>query len=327
MPRRCRMDQTDSVHHVMARTVEGRPLFADDSDRAAFVSRLSDACSGSSTAVIAWALMDNHLHLLVRCGDRPLSQFMQIVLGGYARYFNDRHRRKGHLFQGRFKSILVNDSLYLLTAVRYIHLNPVAAGIVADLDELDVYPWTGHRALIGGCRIEGQDTNMVFRNLPALGSCSDPAEAYRALMRSSSSPVDYVGSAYLLGLDGLHSASWEDILARSDSQRTPVLGDLDRCRGNAREAGRELAGRVRDRSVSHQRVEAILDEITTKWGVSIDQLRGRSRKGPVTEARRQAAVRLVREAGFSMADAGRALGISKQSIGYLVEKALGWKQS
>lgn len=112
---------------------------------------------------LAWALMPTHFHLLFRTGHVPLWRVMHRVLTGHAVYFNLRHERVGHLFQNRYRSILVEEDLYLTTLVRYIHLNPVTAGIVANLEALDSYPWTGHAALVGGARAEPfHDTRRVL---------------------------------------------------------------------------------------------------------------------------------------------------------------------
>ncbi len=98
--------------------------------------------------VYAWALLPNHAHLLLRIGAQGLPQFMRRVLTGYALGYNRRHQRVGHLFQNRYKSIVVEEEPYFCELVRYLHLNPVRAGVVPDLRALARYPWTGHSALL-----------------------------------------------------------------------------------------------------------------------------------------------------------------------------------
>jgi hypothetical protein len=88
----------------------------------------------------------------------PLSYFMRRLLTGYAVSFNRRNKCAGHLFQNRYKSIVCEEEPYLLELVRYIHLNPLRAGMVANLDALDHYRWSGHAVLIGNRRLDGQDT-------------------------------------------------------------------------------------------------------------------------------------------------------------------------
>lgn len=94
-------------------------------------------------------MLPNHFHVLLRSGLAGLSLLMQRALGGYARKFNRFHHRHGHLFQNRFKSVVVEENAYLLELVRYIHLNPVRAGLLADVAALDGYPWMGRARLVG----------------------------------------------------------------------------------------------------------------------------------------------------------------------------------
>ena len=93
--------------------------------------------------------MSNHVHILLRSGDMGIATVMRKLLTWYALYFNRRHRRTGHLFENRYKSILCEEEPYFLELVRYIHLNPVRAGIVADMKALDGYPWSGHHVIVG----------------------------------------------------------------------------------------------------------------------------------------------------------------------------------
>ena len=90
-----------------------------------------------------------HFHILLRTGPTPLSKTMRRLMTGYAVTFNKRHKRSGHLFQNRYKSIVCEEDPYLLELIRYIHLNPLRAKLVQDLEELDKYPWAGHSAILG----------------------------------------------------------------------------------------------------------------------------------------------------------------------------------
>jgi len=116
----------------------------------------------SKSPIYAWALMTNHAHILVRSGPRGLPGFMRRLLTGYAGSFNRRHRRHGHLFQNRYKSIVVEEDPYLLELVRYLHLNPLRAGVVPDLRALARYPWTGHSAVLGTVPRPWQATGEVL---------------------------------------------------------------------------------------------------------------------------------------------------------------------
>ena len=139
MPRKSRIDAPGALHHLVLRGIERKAIFKDDLDYQNFLKRLGKVLTETSTACYAWALMANHVHVLLRTGTVPISTVMRKLLTGYAQQFNRRYRRHGHLFQNRYKSFLCEEDPYLLELVRYIHLNPVRAGIVKDLKGLSNY--------------------------------------------------------------------------------------------------------------------------------------------------------------------------------------------
>lgn len=149
MPRQRRLDAPGLLQHVMARGIERREIFRDDKDRKSFLDRLADILEETQTQCYAWALIPNHFHLLLGTGSTPLSKVMRRLMTGHAVTFNKRHKRSGHLFQNRYKSVVCEEDPYLLELIRYIHLNPLRARLVHDLRELDKYPWTGHSAILG----------------------------------------------------------------------------------------------------------------------------------------------------------------------------------
>ena len=149
MPRHARIDNPGLLQHVIARGVNRSNIFLDDTDREMFVERLSDLLNETHTTCYAWALLNNHFHLLVVPTEATLATFMRRLLTGYAVVFNLRHGRSGHVFQNRYKSIVCDGNSYLLELIRYIHLNPIRAGIINDLTDLKSYSWCGHRQLLG----------------------------------------------------------------------------------------------------------------------------------------------------------------------------------
>jgi REP element-mobilizing transposase RayT len=136
MPRRSRIDAAGALHHVMVRGIERGAVFQNDADRDHFLERLGEILQDTQSLCYAWVLIPNHFHLLLRTGPVPISTVMRRLLTGYALWHNLTHRRHGHLFQNRFKSILCQEDVYLLELVRYIHLNPIRAHLVGDLKEL-----------------------------------------------------------------------------------------------------------------------------------------------------------------------------------------------
>jgi REP element-mobilizing transposase RayT len=162
MPRKARIDAPGALHHIIVRGIEKKPIFRDKLDRDNILQRLDTILEESRTPCYAWALMPNHLHLLLKTGLKPISTVMRQLLTGHAVYFNRRHKRNGHLFQNRYKSILCQEDAYLLELVRYIHLNPLRGGIVHSSQELKRYPYGGHSSMMGKCKQPWHMTNYVL---------------------------------------------------------------------------------------------------------------------------------------------------------------------
>lgn len=146
MSRPPRLDATGSVTHVVARGNERRPLFRDDADREQYLGLLGEACGRHGARAFAYCLMPNHVHLVLQTGESPLAGLVHEVHSRYARYFNRRYDRAGHLFQGRYQGLLVDREAYLLEVVRYVHRNPVKARLAARPED---YAWSSHRAYLG----------------------------------------------------------------------------------------------------------------------------------------------------------------------------------
>lgn len=163
MPRKARIDAPGALHHIMVRGIEKRDVFYDDRDRNIFIKKLGNIVSDSKTYCLAWALMPNHVHMLLRTGLTPISKVMQRLLTGYAVVFNRRHKRHGHVFHNRYKSILCEEEVYLLELVRYIHLNPLRAGLVQNYQKLKYYFYTGHGSILGVYDREWQNVEYVLK--------------------------------------------------------------------------------------------------------------------------------------------------------------------
>jgi putative transposase len=148
----------------MARGVDGRQIFADDSDRRLFLATAGRLTKGSSGTILAYCLMGNHFHFALRVGSVPLSRIMHRLLTTYVMAFNFRHDRDGHLFQARYKSVLCLDDAYLLGLIRYIHMNPVRAGLVAAPHD---WPWSSHRMYAKGNSAGNADFNPWPEPLPS----------------------------------------------------------------------------------------------------------------------------------------------------------------
>jgi len=180
MPRKARIDAPGALQHIICRGIERRNIFSDDVDKNNFVARLGRVISETQTPCYGWALIDNHFHLLLKTGNVPIATVMRRLLTGYAVSFNLRHNRSGRLFQNRYKSILCQEDTYLLELVRYIHLNPLRAGLVRTMHQLDRYRYCGHSVLMGKRNNEWQDIHYVLK---LFGKRLSPArKRYRAFV-------------------------------------------------------------------------------------------------------------------------------------------------
>lgn len=150
------------MYHVMSRGIERRRIFEDEADYADFRDRMAIWLKNAGGRCLAWCLMPNHFHLLLLRGTRPLSEMMHHAMTGYAINFNLRHRRAGHLFQNRYKAIICDLEEYLLELVPYIHLNPLRAGLVRNLEGLKKYEWCGHACVLTGAPDEILDRNELL---------------------------------------------------------------------------------------------------------------------------------------------------------------------
>jgi putative transposase len=146
MSRPIRIEFPDALYHVTARGDRREEIFEDDADRQMFLSILEQVITQFNWLCHAWCLMDNHYHLMIQTPDGNLSKGMRQLNGVYTQASNRRHRRVGHLFQGRFKAILVDSDAYLLELTRYVVLNPVRAGMVKKPDD---WLWSSYRASVG----------------------------------------------------------------------------------------------------------------------------------------------------------------------------------
>lgn len=228
MPRKARIDAPGALHHVIVRGIECRKIFRSDYDRKNLINRFSELIPETQTDCFAWALMPNHFHLLLRTGSVPIAGLMRRLLTGYAGWFNRKYKRHGQLFQNRYKSILCQEDLYLKELVRYIHLNPLRAGLVADLKGLDKHLWCGHSAVMNKTERSWQNIDYVY------GLFSDQKRLARKRYRtfvekgiSEGRRADLTGGGLLRSFGGwavLKSLRKAGLRVKGDER---ILGDSD----------------------------------------------------------------------------------------------------
>lgn len=302
MPRLARLDIPGLLQHVMVRGIEKRDIFLDDKDRAQFLERFSHLLVESGTECLAWALMTNHFHLLLRPTKSKLSTLMRRLLTGYAVVFNLRHNRTGHLFQNRYKSIVCEEDSYLLELVAYIHLNPLRVHLVSSVADLEHYKWSGHGAIMGRTPLTG---HAVHKVLPFFGS--DPGKAranYLQLVKDR---------AALGRRDELVGGGLKRYLLSSGSEEHQAYDD--------RVLGSGAFVEQVWQHTSHQEKpsrQLPLDDLITKIAavleVEEDALRNASRNRTVAEARAAICFIANKKLGFSGVEIAKALDITRSGV-------------
>lgn len=317
MPRQPRLDAPGALHHVMGRGIARTTIFPTDTDRDDFVTRLAALCQEGSMVVYAWALLPNHFHLLVRTGRTPLAQSMRKLLTGYVVNFNRRHKRYGHLFQNRYKSIICEEEPYLLELTRYIHLNPVRGGILKRLADLRRYPWTGHAALTGAGDRPWQDTTTILAHF---GQKKRRASArYEAFVREGLARgrrPELVGGGLIRSLGG-----WSQVLAlRRTGGRVAaderILGSgafIEQLRADAADREKETL-RLTRKIVD---LASLAHRIAAGEGLPEAELRAGSRRRDVVRTRRVFCQVAVKGMGYSGAAVARFLGVTTSSVNRL----------
>lgn len=320
MPRKARIDAPGALHHVIARGIEKRDVFRDNVDRNNFLDRLGTIIDETDTRCFAWALLANHFHLLLKTGRVPIATVMRRLLTGYAVTFNLRHRRHGHLFQNRYKSILCQQDVYLKELVRYIHLNPLRSKVVTDMHQLDSYAFCGHSVVMGKFKRLWQDVNAV---LGLFGDKYSPAKRrYRSFVEKGidqGQRDDLIGGGLLRSIGG-----WSNLkllrnarsFYKSDER---ILGDsafVEEVLQSARER--------MERKYAVQSLGVDLDELATIVAKRMD-IEPSLVFAPGKERKRVAARSLlcfwaVRELGTSLADLSKRLEISPSGISLSVQR-------
>jgi len=251
MARPLRLEFAGAVYHVTARGNRKERIFLTDRDRVVFLKKLNDTLDKYSFLCYAYCLMGNHYHLLLRTPRPDLSRGMHYLNASYTNWFKVKHKLVGVVFQGRYKAILVEEEAYARTLAAYIHLNPVRAGIVEDIDR---YPWSSYPSIALGfpSRLERLDPSFVLGLF-----CPDAAAAAKAF------------AEFVRGNEKMESPF-------KDVKKGCVLGSKDfveKVTARVRAGGRirEIPG-TRIASLDPTKIEALIAKIAESFGVEKDRL-------------------------------------------------------
>jgi len=320
MPRKARLDAPGTLHHVMIRGIEKRKIVNDQKDRKDFVTRLGHLAKDTDTAIFAWALLNNHAHLLLRSSDAGISLFMRRMLTGYAVNYNLRHKRHGHLFQNRYKSIICEKDSYFMELVRYIHLNPLRANLVRTLTELDTYPWCGHSVLIGKRKNDWQDRDYVLKWFGDKQGMD--RKVYRDYVKKGSGDgrrPELVGGGLVRSLGGWSQVKSMRSAGISELHDERILGSGDFVEQIIKEASQKVKYQFPKNGHLHA-VETFIKKLCQKEKININELQSGSRRKQISKIRSQLAVSLVEKYGISLAKTARRLGVSTSAISKIMNR-------
>ena len=282
MARRPRLFAPGLLYHVIARGNQRQPTFLDDADYRAYLRRMALYRDRYDVTLYAYCLMPNHVHLLARTGDAPLAKFMQGLQQSYTQRFNRVHGKVGHVFQGRYRAIVCDSDAYLLALVRYIHLNPVRAGLARDPG---TYLYSGHRTFVAG------QTTALLDPRPVLRILGGPT-AYARFMQEGAGE----------GHQPRFYATWDQ----------QVLGDRAFADQVNRRSGEPAASRPRETlETAFSRLEAAL-------GLTIEVARSPDRRHNTARARGLLAFVLVRRRGYRLKDVAKLLGCDPATVSVTV---------
>ncbi len=322
MPRQARIDAPGAVHHIIARGIEQGRIFRDDQDCENFLKRLGQIIIETQTKCFSWALIPNHFHLLLKTGNEPISTVMRRLLTGYAVSYNRRHERCGHVFQNRYKSILCQEDVYLKELVRYIHLNPLRAGLVYDIGELDHYQFAGHSYLMAKRRNDWQSIEDV---LAFFGRKKNAArQSYREYLIKGiekGRQPELVGGGLIRSAGGwtsVQSLRRTGAFQKSDER---ILGDgdfVESVLANARERMQTRYEPVA-RGVT---LEHVISAVSRFLGIDPEEIVGPSKVRVITKARALVCHWAVRGLGMSMTDVAGSLKISVPTVSVAVKRGI-----
>ena len=268
----------------------GQPVFITDDDRYRFYLLLQEGSNRFGFRVHAFCLMANHIHLALQCGDIPLSRSMHNLSFRYTHWINWREKKAGHLFQGRYKAVLVDGDNYLLELVRYIHLNPVRAGMVQFPEK---YPWSGHHAYLGK------------EVLPWLSTDSVLEQFGKSVVKSRAGYMQFV-------LDGLGEKHRPEFHGGSNDTR--FLGDdnfMNKC----------LCGTL-DKPL-RLTVQEIVSKVCLSYNIDETRLKATSQERVTSEARAVVGWLAYNSGGITLSEVGRFLSRDVGSISSSIRRLSG----
>ena len=284
MARRPRVFAAGLLYHVIVRGNQRRKTFRHDDDYQAYLDRLEKYRAQCQVRIYAYCLMPNHVHLLVETGSTPLAKFMQGLQQSYTQYFNQRYRKVGHLFQGRYKAIICERDKYLLALVRYIHLNGVRAKLATRPER---YRYSGHNSYLRNETDKIVETTAVLKLMGG-------KKAYERFV--------------LAGMGEEHNEAYYAV----EDQR--FLGEAG--------FGEEISREAEERFAPKQKkpLETVFKEVARRVKAAPELIRSKDRRWDISHKRAEAVAILVRECGYGVSEVAKYLGRDQANVSTMLSR-------
>lgn len=282
MARKPRIHFPGAFYHVILRGNAGQPVFIDDADRYRYYLLMQEVTAKFGCRIHTFCCMTNHIHIALQVGTLPLSRIMQNLTLRYTTWINRKYHRTGHVFQGRFKAILLDADSYLLELVRYIHLNPVRAGIVSQPED---YPWSGHLAYLGKEELHWLTTEWILSQFSA------------DILQARKGYYEFV----LAGMDECRRSEFH-----SGTLEGRILGDDCFAEEILQKAGQQL--------YQPKPLEEIVDAVCQHFCISPKEIAAFGKTKPHSEARAVAALLIRESAVHSLTELGTMLNRDVASL-------------
>jgi putative transposase len=308
MARKRRIEFPGALYHVIARGNNRQVTFKDDQDYKVYIDRLKRYQQRYNFVLYAYTLMPNHVHLIMETDIIPLSKIMQGIQQSYTCYFHNKYKTVGHLFQGRYKAILIQREVYLQELVRYIHLNPFKASLVENPDD---YPWSSHQVYIGKINQSFVRTDLIFRMLSL--DITKAQELYRQLI------VDGMNNSYLRKF---HAHEYIDTCFLGSSEF------IEECKRKAKENidsdaekdEKNLKLLYDQMPIKKMSLDTLVTAVSTATGIPIECILGRSKAARISYVRSLFVYVAIRYAGINNKSLALFLARKDSSVSNMIRR-------
>ncbi|MFB0565497.1 MAG: transposase [Candidatus Aminicenantaceae bacterium] len=308
MARQNRIEFPGAFYHVLARGNNRQVIFKDDQDYKIYILRLKRYHQRYKFTLYAYTLMPNHIHLLLKTDVTPLSKVMQGIQQSYTSYFHNKYKSVGHVFQARYKAILCEKDSYLLELVRYIHLNPVRAALVSDIED---YLWSSHRVYLGYLNQSFVAKGFIFEMLFQDKFIAE--RKYRQFIQQ--------------GIEKGHGDLFDNVNDQLYLEGSEFVRRMKERIENQDQSGIQNGEqdfiRLQDQNVlvsGEKNLYEILKIVSEITGISLECILGRSREQKISDARSLCAYIATRHAGISNKSVAEFLGRDISSISNMIRR-------